>query len=129
MKKIFLFVIFAFIFSSCVTNYYSSILVEDTSLLNSQGSTRDIAIVQKGEKVFLSTKFYRGKYKRIKWKNYSGWVINPKDSIYNPNTKTTFSSYTPSVNSKGSVHVRGYYRKNGTYVRPHTRSSKGSRRR
>ena len=129
MKKIFLFVIFAFIFSSCVTNYYSSILVEDTSLFNSQGLTREIAIVPKGEKVFLSTKFYRGKYKRIKWKNYSGWVINPKDSIYNPNTKTTFSSYTPSVNSKGSVHVRGYYRKNGTYVRPHTRSSRGYRRR
>lgn len=129
MKKIFLFVIFAFIFSSCVTNYYSSILVEDTSLFNRQGSTREIAIVPKGEKVFLSTKFYRGKYKRIKWKNYSGWAINPKDSIYKPTTKTTFSSYTPSVNSKGSVHVRGYYRKNGTYVRPHTRSSKGSRRR
>ncbi len=28
-------------------------------------------------------------------------------------------SYTPS--SGGSIHVRGYYRKDGTYVRPHTR--------
>ncbi len=29
------------------------------------------------------------------------------------------SSYTPS--SGGSIHVKGYYRKDGTYVRPHTR--------
>jgi hypothetical protein len=30
-------------------------------------------------------------------------------------------SYSPSTG--GTVHVRGYYRKDGTYVRPHTRSS------
>lgn len=34
-----------------------------------------------------------------------------------------------SPNSGGSVHVRGYYRRDGTYVRPHTRSRPGSRRR
>lgn len=32
---------------------------------------------------------------------------------------------TPSTGS-GSVHVRGHYRKDGTYVRPHTRSRPGS---
>lgn len=32
------------------------------------------------------------------------------------------SSYSPPSNSSsGTVHVRGYYRKDGTYVRPHTR--------
>lgn len=29
---------------------------------------------------------------------------------------------TPSYSGYGTVHVRGYYRKDGTYVRPHTRS-------
>jgi hypothetical protein len=42
-----------------------------------------------------------------------------------PASATTRPSYdTPgrSTSSSGSVHVRGYYRKDGTYVRPHTRS-------
>ena len=34
------------------------------------------------------------------------------------------SSASPS--GGGSVHVRGYYRRDGTYVRPHTRSRPGS---
>lgn len=29
--------------------------------------------------------------------------------------------YTPPSSSGGTVHVKGYYRKDGTYVRPHTR--------
>jgi hypothetical protein len=37
------------------------------------------------------------------------------------------SSASPGTG--GSVHVRGYYRRDGTYVRPHTRSRPGSRRR
>jgi len=31
-------------------------------------------------------------------------------------------SYSPPSSSGGTVHVRGYSRKDGTYVRPHTRS-------
>lgn len=29
--------------------------------------------------------------------------------------------YTPAPSGGGPVHVRGYYRRDGTYVRPHTR--------
>lgn len=48
----------------------------------------------------------------------------PSNSFSNDSS----SSYTPSPSysspsSGGSVSVRGYYRKNGTYVRPHTRSA------
>lgn len=32
-------------------------------------------------------------------------------------------SYKASRGKSGAVHVRGYYRKNGTYVRPHMRSA------
>lgn len=38
--------------------------------------------------------------------------------------KTKSTSYSPgSSSSGGTVSVRGYYRKDGTYVRPHTRSA------
>jgi hypothetical protein len=41
------------------------------------------------------------------------------DSDYTP--RTTPSTQTPT-NSNGDVRVKGYYRRDGTYVRPHTRS-------
>lgn len=50
----------------------------------------------------------------------------PADSA-RPQPRSGGSSASPSTG--GSVHVRGYYRKDGTYVRPHTRSRPGSRRR
>lgn len=34
----------------------------------------------------------------------------------------SWSSVLPPVNTGGDVHVRGYYRSDGTYVRPHNRS-------
>jgi hypothetical protein len=41
---------------------------------------------------------------------------------------TTTTDTTPtSSTSTGTVQVRGYYRKDGTYVRPHTRSAPGRR--
>lgn len=35
---------------------------------------------------------------------------------------SSWSSVLPSLNTGGDVHVRGYHRSDGTYVRPHTRS-------
>jgi len=37
-----------------------------------------------------------------------------------PNNK---SSYSPNSFAPKTIHVKGYYRKDGTYVRPHTRSA------
>lgn len=42
------------------------------------------------------------------------------ESTYSP--KTTHTNYSP-----GTIQVKGYYRKNGTYVRPYTRSASGRR--
>lgn len=40
----------------------------------------------------------------------------------------SYKSYPSSARSSGdTVYVKGYYRKDGTYVRPHTRSSSGRR--
>lgn len=41
--------------------------------------------------------------------------------VYIPTTPSY--SYTPSYSGSKTVHVRGYYRKNGTYVQPHYRRS------
>lgn len=51
--------------------------------------------------------------------NQSGSVKRDSKS-----TRTT----SPPSSSGGPVHVKGYYRSNGTYVQPHTRSSPGRRR-
>lgn len=47
-------------------------------------------------------------------KNYVSWIQN----FTPPQTKEK-STYYPSTG--GTVNVKGYYRKNGTYVRPYTR--------
>jgi hypothetical protein len=42
------------------------------------------------------------------------WPVQPATSSYTPSSSSTYSG-------GGTVHVRGYYRKNGTYVAPYTR--------
>ena len=42
------------------------------------------------------------------------------ESSYTPRPYSA-PTYSPPTNSGGTVQVRGYYRKDGTYVRPHTR--------
>lgn len=54
---------------------------------------------------------------------YKGKKLTPTETL---NTK---SSYAPSRSTgTGSVQVKGYYRKDGTYVRPHTRKAPTRRR-
>ncbi|MDN4011278.1 hypothetical protein QX233_02275 [Chryseobacterium gambrini] len=119
---------------SCSTNYYTVLLTEDSKIYATADSSNVVTIVPKDTQVFVSSRANKKNYKKIKWGNYSGWVYNP---IY-----TTYSNYTTSSNSYnsssyrssstsfsgGTVHVKGYTRKDGTYVRPHTRSSPSRRR-
>ena len=53
-------------------------------------------------------------------------VAQPTQSTASPTTTRSSSTYSPSTG--GTVHVRGYYRKDGTYVRPHTRRAPTRRR-
>jgi hypothetical protein len=118
-----------FLTSSCVTNYYYVSLEEDTPIYeNRNEGTTSYYFVPKGEKVYIATS--KKKYKKIKWNKYKGWAINP---VYNTSKTSSYSNsqtYTPSQNNYskpsstgGTVQVKGYYRKDGTYVRPHTRSA------
>lgn len=53
----------------------------------------------------------------------------PRDSrISHPLPESSTDDYSPTYGGGGTVSVRGYYRKNGTYVRPHTRSAPSRRR-
>lgn len=50
-----------------------------------------------------------------------GQAVSVGNTMYqSPSPGYSPSPYAPSIG--GPVHVRGYYRRNGTYVAPHTRS-------
>jgi sensor histidine kinase YesM len=119
---------------SCSTNYYTVLLTEDAKIYTSTDSSNVVTIVPKDTQVFISPKANKKNYKKIKWGNYSGWAYNPAYTTYSNYTSYNSSYYrssstSSSPSSSGTVHVRGYTRKDGTYVRPHTRSSPSTRRR
>nr|WP_294779110.1 hypothetical protein [uncultured Flavobacterium sp.] len=130
MKKILLILVYLLV-TSCVTNYYFVNIEEDTPIFkNSNGGGESITTIPKGYGAYITKS--EKKQKRIKWKNYKGWAINPIYSI--PNNSSSYSGntnrqstnyYNSSTNSSSgkTVHVKGYTRKDGTYVRPHTRSA------
>jgi hypothetical protein len=132
MKKVLLFWVYILI-TSCSTNYYFVNIEEDTPIYqNTRNDSQSITFIPKGYNAFVTSG--SKKYRKVKWKNYKGWAINP---VYSLPTKSNYSStanstyktpsnYTTrnsSTNSSGTVHVKGYTRKDGTYVRPHTRSA------
>lgn len=109
---------------------------EETSVFSdSKESAYTKVVIPKGTSIYVT----KGTSKRskIKWNNYSGWISNTSYSYYKPSplatrvprdTSSTSSTtkandYRPNNASGGTVQVKGYYRKNGTYVRPHTRSA------
>jgi len=47
----------------------------------------------------------------------------PRKSYNQSRTSSSSPTYIGGGGGSGTVHVRGYYRKDGTYVRPHTRKS------
>jgi hypothetical protein len=121
---------------SCSTNYYTVLLSEDAAIYDSADSTKIVTTIPKNSEVFLSSTSNKNNYRKVKWNNYSGWAYNPvytSYSNYTPvKTSTNRSSYNYSSGSTrssgGSVSVKGYHRKDGTYVRPHTRSASSRRR-
>lgn len=109
---------------------------EDAAVFsNSNESAKTKVIIPKGTQVYVA----RGNSVRskVKWYNYSGWISNSMYSNHKPVYLVTtavrdssyiepihkVNDYRPSSSSGGTVQVKGYYRKNGTYVRPHTRST------
>lgn len=141
MKRLLLVLIY-FMFTSCAINYYMNI-EEDTLIYNNaNGNGESIAVIPKGSRVYITAG--KKKYRKIKWERYKGWAVNPvynnslnasssnsnnnssdtnSSTSSNYSSRSSYKSPSPSTSSGGTVNVKGYYRKDGTYVRPHTRSA------
>ncbi|WP_160137517.1 hypothetical protein [Chryseobacterium sp. c4a] len=129
MKKITFFLIILLSMVSC-TNYYTVLLTEDTNVYATSSNENIITTIPKDTQVFISNKANKKNYKKIKWGNYYGLAYNPSYTSYSAytsakgyNISTPSNNYTPSTSSGGTVYVKGYTRKDGTYVSPHTRST------
>ena len=135
MRKVSLLFMFAYLATSCV-NYYNVTVNADTVLYSSGNDGSSVVYrVPSGSSVYIKGKKSK-RYRKIKYRNYAGWAYYPDytaSSNYSSRSSSSSSSSTRSSSNYSSpgktVNVKGYYRKNGTYVRPHTRSSPGSGRR
>jgi len=147
MKNPLFIIILTLLLGSCsvTNNYYQAYIQSDATVYARNRGTRPIGKFYRGTLVHIDTTSYKSGYKRIVFNGRPAWIYSPADNVkYTFNrpsvtssahstSSTTSSSgngrsnsYTPT-SSGGTVHVKGYYRKNGTYVRPHTRSSPGRR--
>jgi hypothetical protein len=125
MKKILL-LILSTLCLSC-TNYYYVTTVSETPLYIKQDEGSEVlVVVPANEPIYVDGKTTKS-YRKIKYSNYIGWAWNP---LYTGSTdrnsytsSSSSSSNSSSSSSSKTVHVKGYTRKDGTYVRPHTRSA------
>lgn len=146
MNRIFKFIaiiIFSISFFSCSSIYYVGETSEPINVYSIVDTTSTVNyIIPVGSRVLTQKK--SKKYHYIIYENYKGYVYSPNYKNYHKynsskdgvlygysstkakSTKSYNSSSSSKSSSRGSVNVKGYYRKNGTYVSPHTRSSKGS---
>lgn len=133
MKKLSL-ILLLLILNSCANNYYFVNIDEDTTIFTSKNEKESVTIIPKGSGAYINRS--DKKARKLKWRNFKGWAINPRYSnpIFSSNSdnnnsnrsNSSNSSYTKSstkASTGGTVNVKGYTRKNGTYVAPHTRSA------
>lgn len=106
---------------SCNTYNYVE-LTEDIYVRDKDNLTQDT--LSKGEYIYLSSgrknKYNLSKIRYGSNRKKYGWVYNPRYKYYYKRSNTNYH-YKSSLGR--DIKVRGYYRKNGTYVRPHTRSA------
>ncbi|MFA6057527.1 MAG: hypothetical protein WC756_04965 [Taibaiella sp.] len=136
-------------FSSCYNGFYTGETLEDFQIYSSPNSSEPTVTIPAGSRIlykkegkgkYVACESYSGYTRRIKFRKYrkesfSEDQLLPYTKIYkasddNYEPSKSYKSVEPTYNG-GRVRVKGYYRKNGTYVRPHTRSAphSGGRRR
>jgi hypothetical protein len=129
-------IIFCFLcvtISSCSTIYYVGQTATDVALYNVTDTTHEVRYVIPIGSTVLTRKKSK-KYHYIIFEKYNGYAYKPVYLNYHrynstvdgelygySSKKKKSSSYSGS--SSRTVNVKGYYRKDGTYVRPHTRSA------
>ncbi len=132
------------LFTSCrihKTEIFNTVVMDEDAVVyfnsNIDSETRETIIA--GEPFYMvTTDNNKRGFKKVKYKGKYGYLLKPnyrmyaatrasqsyavRDSSTHIQSSRT-STYTPARSSGGTVQVKGYYRKNGTYVRPHTRSA------
>jgi len=143
MKTIII-LIFTLSLCSCSSTYFVGETTEPTKLYSVTDTVSSIAYtIPTGTTILIQRKLK--KYHYVIIEGYRGYIYNPGYKNYHkynseldgviygyttvkPAKKNSYTSNS-STPSGGSVNVKGYYRKNGTYVSPHTRSSPKSSKR
>lgn len=149
MKRFFYLFVICFILNSCVVYKFENyVTIDPVTLTYGYGNKAKYEYLPTGTTISFSNnkekKGYAVYYKKKKWyldskyygslvtySNYLTYYKKQNEVITIPNSnsnsnssssKSNLNSYKPT-NSSGTVKVKGYYRKDGTYVRPHTRSA------
>jgi hypothetical protein len=121
-------------FAACTNIYYVGQTTTPVDLYPSFDHTaKRTYTIPAGTRVLVK-KGRKKKFRYIIYESYTGFALNPRfanyhkfnstldGTLYGYSTiKTRYSGSTSG--SGGPVQVRGYYRKNGTYVKPHTRKA------
>lgn len=143
-----LFLLLALTLASCTTKYYLVVSKTETPIYDAKDSNKPMTVVPAnmaflyGSRTMqLNTKYgsYNGhslysdtwrrlaklnkkQVRSLKFTSDKGYTYSGiSSSLYGSSTYGSKSS--TSASSGGTVNVKGYTRKNGTYVQPHTRSA------
>ena len=130
--RLFAFSISIIFFASCSAVYYVGQTSSPTNIYSSFDTTSSLTYtVPMGTKILVKKKYK--KYYYVVYDTYEGYSLNTEflnyhrfnsnidGDLYGYSTNKSKSSNSSSLG--GTVNVKGYYRKNGTYVQSHTRSS------
>jgi len=126
---------FCAILTSCSNIYYVGQTTEPLKVFYEPDTTSLLTYtISVGSKVL--TKKKSRKYHYVVFDAHKGYAYEPTFINYHKykssvdgelygytSSKTKNSSSNSSSGSGGTVNVNGYYRKNGTYVKPYTRSA------
>ena len=137
------FLLSVLLLSSCTTVYYVGETSEPVLIYFAPDTTSFyLTTVPITKKVLIKGRPKR--YSYVIYENHRGYAYRPVFTSYRrfrsevDGTLYGYSTHRPTASSSGTsttrsassytprggpVQVRGYYRKNGTYVRPHTRSA------
>ena len=142
MKKIyFLSFILLFLLSGCSKSYYLVVSNSEVPIYTTETSNEEViklspgkSFLIKGSKAKRYTSFgnyhgytsYNSSWKSLAKLNKKQAKLltftNENGYAYNPKTIADYSG-SKNTSSSGSVSVKGYTKKDGTYVKPHTRSA------
>lgn len=135
------FLLFIFALTGCKNIYYVGVINTPSELFSSEDKLYHdrgmVDIIPANEKVLIKEKRRKNSY-YVVYKDHSGYIFNPSFSSYrkfNPQLDDSLYGYSTTkpktkpndATTGGSVSVKGYYRKDGTYVKPHTRSTPSRR--